>query len=58
MKTGKILYILAAILIICWAIGFFCYRDRAVMIVLPIVALISIIIGIMIDKFDKITRNL
>lgn len=54
---GKILYVLAAILIICWAIGFFCFGDRVNITALPVIALIAILIGIMVDKFGKITGH-
>jgi hypothetical protein len=47
---GNLLYIIAVILIICWAIGFIGYNAGGIIHVLLVIALISIILRIIQGK--------
>jgi len=40
------LYIIAVILVICWAIGFFAYSAGGIIHVLLIIAIIALILGV------------
>ena len=41
---GNLLYIIAVVLIICWAIGFFAYGAGAIIHVLLVIAVIAILL--------------
>jgi hypothetical protein len=43
---GSLLYVIAVILIICWAIGFFAYSAGAIIHVLLVIAIIVIILRV------------
>jgi hypothetical protein len=43
---GNLLYIIAVILIICWAIGFFGYAAGGLIHILLVIAIIAIILGV------------
>ena len=43
---GNLLYLIAVILIICWAIGFFAYSVGAVIHILLVLAIISILLRV------------
>jgi hypothetical protein len=43
---GNLLYIVAVILIICWAIGFFGYAAGGIIHILLVIAIIAIILGV------------
>jgi len=43
---GNLLYIVAVVLIICWAIGFFAYSAGAVIHILLVIAIISILLRV------------
>jgi hypothetical protein len=47
---GNLLYIIAVILVICWAIGFIGYNAGGIIHVLLVIALISIILRIIQGK--------
>ncbi len=42
----SILYIIAVILVICWAIGFFAYSAGGIIHVLLVIAIIALILGV------------
>jgi len=42
----NLLYIVAVILVICWAIGFFAYSAGGIIHVLLIIAIIALILGV------------
>ncbi|MHB8209291.1 lmo0937 family membrane protein [Mucilaginibacter sp. L196] len=42
----NLLYIIAVILVICWAIGFFAYSAGGIIHVLLIIAIIALILGV------------
>jgi hypothetical protein len=51
---GNILYVVAVILIICWAIGFFAYSAGAIIHLLLVIAAISILLRIILeDLYEK-----
>jgi len=43
---SSILYVVAVVLIICWAIGFFAYSTGAIIHVLLVIAVIAILLNI------------
>jgi hypothetical protein len=43
---NSILYVIAVVLIICWAIGFFAYSAGAIIHVLLVIAVIAILLNI------------
>jgi hypothetical protein len=43
----SILYVIAVILVVCWAIGFIGYHSGGIIHILLVIALISIILGAM-----------
>jgi len=43
---GNLLYVIAVVLIICWAIGFFVYSAGSIIHILLVIALISILLRI------------
>ena len=43
---SSILYIIAVILVICWAIGFFAYSAGSIIHVLLVIAVIALILGV------------
>ncbi|WP_179414162.1 lmo0937 family membrane protein [Mucilaginibacter sp. E4BP6] len=42
----NLLYIIAVILVICWAIGFFAYSAGGIIHVLLVIAIIALILGV------------
>jgi hypothetical protein len=42
----SILYIIAVILVICWAIGFFAYSAGGIIHVLLVIAIIALLLGV------------
>jgi hypothetical protein len=42
----SLLYIIAVILVICWAIGFFAYSAGGIIHVLLVIAIIALILGV------------
>jgi FtsH-binding integral membrane protein len=53
-KMGNILYLVAIVLIICWAIGFFAYSAGGIIHILLVIAAISILLRII--SGDKIVK--
>jgi hypothetical protein len=47
---GNLLYIVAVILIICWAIGFFAYSAGSIIHVLLVIAIIAIVVKLIQGK--------
>jgi predicted ferric reductase len=45
-NMGNILYVIAVVLIICWAIGFFAYSAGAIIHILLVLAIISILLRV------------
>jgi len=43
---GNLLYLIAVVLIICWAIGFFAYSAGAIIHILLVIAVVSILLRI------------
>jgi hypothetical protein len=43
---SSLLYVIAVILIICWAIGFFAYSAGGIIHVLLVIAIIALILGV------------
>jgi hypothetical protein len=42
----NLLYIIAVILVICWAVGFFAYSAGSIIHVLLVIAIIALILGV------------